>query len=322
MTYNIEILPSGIMFTSENTLLDDALVQSVPLEHSCKSGDCGICEAELISGIVENENGEHVTSGKILTCCSKACSDLTLNAHYYPELVDIKSQTFPCKVETIDFPAHDIAVLKLRLPPTANFNYLPGQYIDLNYKGTIRSYSIANAQTVSTGLELHIRHLPQGAMSELIFSAVNSNQLMRIEGPKGTFFVRSDNKPLIFIAGGTGFAPIKAMVEALLAQQDKRAITIYWGMPHKESFYSDIAQQWSTDHDHINYIPVLSEHDPSWLGRTGYVHQGIVDDFDSLTRYQVYACGSPVMIEATKEALIAKNLAVENFFADAFTPAK
>lgn len=322
MTYNIKILPSGITFSSENTLLDDALAQSVPLEHSCKSGDCGICEVELITGEVENEMGERVTTGKILTCCCKARSDLKLNAHYYPELVDIKSQTFPCKLKTIDFPAHDISILKLRLPPTANFVYLPGQYIDLNYKGTIRSYSIANAQKVSTGVEIHIRYLPQGAMSELIFSGVNPNQLMRIEGPKGTFFVRSDNKPLIFLAGGTGFAPVKAMVEELLSQQDKREITIYWGMPHQASFYSDIAQQWAIEYAHINYIPVLSELDLSWLGRTGYVHQAIVDDFDSLSNYQVYACGSPVMIEVAKKALIAKELSVENFFADAFTPAK
>jgi CDP-4-dehydro-6-deoxyglucose reductase len=281
MAYNIEILPSHITFTSENTLLEDILVQSVPLEHSCKSGDCGICEEELISDVVENEDGEHGITGKILTCCSKPCSVLTLNDHYYPELVDIKFQTFPCKVETKDFPAHDIAVLKLRLTPMANCNYLPSQYIGLNYKRTIRSYSIANAQTVLTGVALHIRHLPQGAMFVLVFSVVKSKQLIWIKGPRDKFFPHSGNKLLISFAGGTGFSPPKAMIEGLLAQQDKRAIIVCWEVIHKETFYSDIVQHWTTGHEHINYTPVLSQHDPSWLGRLGYVHQSIVDYFDS-----------------------------------------
>ncbi|MBF4438157.1 CDP-6-deoxy-delta-3,4-glucoseen reductase, partial [Vibrio anguillarum] len=162
--------------------------------------------------LVENENGELVTQGHILTCQSKAKSDVVLKANYYPELVDIKQQTISCKVASFEFVTKDIVSIRFRFSPKTIFNYLPGQYVDLSFRGVKRSYSIANAKSKSNELELHIRKVPNGEMSELLFEHLKENQLMRIEGPKGTFFVRDNIKPLIFIATGTGIAPIKAIV--------------------------------------------------------------------------------------------------------------
>ncbi len=200
MSYCIELLPSNTRFRSEKNLLDDAISQEITLEHSCKNGDCGVCEAKVVSGEALLESGERVSSGTILTCQSKALSDMVLEAEYYPELSKIKQQTLPCKVSSIAFPTEDIIAIKFRFPPTAKFDFMPGQYIDLNFKGVKRSYSIANAMINNDDLELHIRQVPNGKMSELLFNGLKENQLMRIEGPKGTFFVRHGTRPLIFIA--------------------------------------------------------------------------------------------------------------------------
>lgn len=232
MQYNIEIQPAGVSFKSDTNLLNDALSQSIPLEHSCKTGDCGVCSAEVLSGLIENESGEIVTSGQVLTCQSAALSDATLKAHYYPELAHIRQQTIPCKVVSFESVSDDIMVLKFRFPPTAQFDYLPGQYVDLSFKGVKRSYSIANAKNVGKELELHIRKVPNGKMSSLLFDEVKVNQLMRLEGPKGTFFIHDNDKPLLLLATGTGIAPIKAMVEHLVALNDKREIHIFWGMQY------------------------------------------------------------------------------------------
>lgn len=225
MTFKVDIKPANIQYQSTlgTTLLDSALANKLALQYSCKKGSCGTCSADVLAGLVKNEHGEIVSSGAVLTCTSYAESDVTLQANYYAELADIDCLTLPCKVSAQDYVTNDIIVLTLRLPPTHKFKYLPGQYIDLITGDKRRSYSIANAQSTSSGLELHIRLLPDGEFSQVLKEAT-INQLMRIEGPKGTFFVRNAENPIIFLAGGTGFAPVKAMIEGLLASQSQRDI--------------------------------------------------------------------------------------------------
>ncbi|WP_290705502.1 FAD-binding oxidoreductase [Amphritea sp.] len=321
MPYEIIIQPAGVHFQSDRNLLDDALKQSVPLAHSCKTGDCGICTAEIISGEVENEKGIIVKSGDVLVCQSKALSNTTLKAFYHPELVGQKEQTVPCKVDSFSLVTDDVMVIRFRFPATVKFNYLPGQYVDLSFKGIKRSYSIANAKQVSTGIELHIRKVLNGQMSNALFSGIKKGQLMRVEGPKGTFFIRQSKRPLILLAGGTGIAPVKAMVEELICNQDKRDIHIYWGMSLVNSFYLQELAEISEKNSHIYYTPVLSG-DGDWNGRTGFVHQAVCDDFLSMQDFQVYACGSPLMINAARAAFNIKGLSSEQFFSDAFTPAE
>lgn len=321
MKFNVKIEPSGKSFKSELNLLDDAISQSISLEHSCKTGQCGACTVEVLSGSVENEHGNVVTSGTVLSCQSKVLTDAVLHASYFPELSEIKQQTVPCKVSSFDYKTSDIIVITFRLPPTAKFDYLPGQYVDLSFKGIKRSYSIANAKKESKELELHIRKVDNGQMSELIFGNLAENQLMRIEGPKGTFFVRDRAKPLILLAGGTGIAPVKAIVEELVNNDDPREVYIYWGMPLVEGFYLDSLKTLANDKSNIHYIPVLSG-DEEWNGRRGFVHQAVCEDFESLDMYDIYACGSPVMIETAKHAFYEKGLSQDSFYSDAFTPSK
>lgn len=320
--YKVEIQPAGVSYNSKTNLLDDALSSSLPLEHSCKTGDCGVCSAEVLSGSVENENGEIVTAGRILVCQSKATSDTTLQAQYYPELAQIKRQTLPCKISSIDYCLDDVVVLKLRFPPTAQFDYRPGQYIDLSYKGVKRSYSIANATSQSKEIELHIRKVPDGKMSKLIFGEIKENQLMRIEGPKGTFFVRDSNRPLILMATGTGIAPIKAIVEDLVNRKDTRNVHIYWGMRYAEEIYCKALESFSREHKHIEFTPVLSRESSAGNFYEGYVQDAVLNRFSCLEGFDVYACGSLDMIEQSKRVFEKKQLPLQAFYSDAFTPAK
>ncbi len=321
MTYKIEIQPAGVSFISRKNILDDALAQSIPLEYSCKTGDCSMCSAEIISGEIENEVGDIVSSGSVLICQSNAKSDATLKTHYFPELIGQKNQRIPCKVSSFNFVTDDIIVIKFRLPPTANFDYLPGQYVDLSFKGIKRSYSIANSKQVLDCVELHIRKVPNGKMSELLFNDLRENQLMRIEGPKGTFFVKTSKKPLILIATGTGIAPIKAIVEQLVNNSDKREIHIYWGMQYANELYCKELLVLAVEHQYINFIPVLSK-EVSEQYRNGYIQDAVCQDFDLLADYDVYACGSLKMIQDAKNKFLNKQLPLESFHSDAFTPAK
>ena len=324
MNYNIKVQPAGLSFNADAdaSILDSALSANIHLEHSCKTGDCGVCTAELHAGLVVDSFGNSYTSDRILTCSTKPRSDLELVAEVYPELAAIQQKVIPAKVDQILFAVKDVVVITLRLPPNANFHYLPGQYIDMTYQGVKRSYSIANAQVVSTGIELHIRRVPNGRLSELLFTEIKKESLLRIEGPKGTFFVRDTGRPIIFLAGGTGFAPIKAMIEKLVADQCRRRFHIYWGMPSASMFYHDIARQWAESHASISYIPVVSEPGENWQGRTGLVHKAVLEDFSDLSDFDVNACGSPLMIEAAKKDFLLNGLDARNFYSDAFTPAK
>ncbi len=321
MKHAVTIKPANIQYqaSKDSTLLDAALTNNYSLQYSCKKGTCGSCVADILAGSVKNENGDIVDSGQILTCSSYPQSDVVLKANYYEELSHIECLTLPCKITSLDFLADDILILTLRLPPTARFNYLPGQYIDLIHGHVRRSYSIANAKNTHSGIELHIRLLSDGVFSQALKES-QLNQLMRLEGPKGTFFIRSSSAPIIFLAGGTGFAPVKAMVEALLAEKSQREIYIYWGMPVSSSLYTNIASLWAEEFNHIQYTPVISSVDKTWQGRTGLVHQAVVDDFDDLAPYHVYACGSLAMIDAAKTAFFAKGLQEPHFYADAFVP--
>jgi CDP-4-dehydro-6-deoxyglucose reductase len=324
MSFIIKVQPSNIQFNAiENaTILDSALKAGVILEHSCKNGSCGLCTSQLVMGEVIGQEGEIFTSGQsFLTCqCKPSSNEIVIEAEYYPELAGIVRKVTPCKVSSIDKRAQ-FAIFKLRLPPAAAFKYQPGQYINLSYQGVTRSYSIANADN-NDGIELHIRRVPDGVMSELLFSDVAVNSLLRMDGPIGTFFVRPDTKPIIFLAGGTGFAPVKAMVESLISQESSRDIFIYWGMNSSKDFYSDLPIEWASKFKNIKYIPVVSGDDHDWDGRHGLVHKAVIEDIQDMSYSCVYACGSPQMIAAAKQDFIHAGLLEKQFFSDAFTASK
>ncbi|OKP01934.1 FAD-binding oxidoreductase [Xenorhabdus eapokensis] len=325
MTTTVKLSPSEITFSTikNKTILEAALESGIVLEHSCKNGSCGMCESFLLAGEVSDEQDHVYQAGeRFLTCqCKPSSDEIVIEAEYYPELTKLTKKIVPCKVSSINMVADEYIVIKFRLPPTASFAFLPGQYINLHYQGVIRSYSIANTN-VQDGIELHIRRVNNGAMSSLLFNGLAINALMRLEGPMGTFFVRDDVRPIIFLAGGTGFAPIKSMVEKLIQQDSKRDIHIYWGMNNGSDFYSNLPVKWANEYENIHYVPVVSSENPQWSGRKGFVHKAVIEDFHCLSAFAVYACGSPMMIEAAKTDFVKKGLSGKHFFSDAFTVSK
>jgi CDP-4-dehydro-6-deoxyglucose reductase len=314
--FNIKLMPSELIYSasSDKTLLESAFESGLVLEHSCKNGACRVCEAICISP----ESSDEKT---ILSCQFKPSSDLVIYAEYFPELVDIELITSPAKVNKVVFSTADIMVLIFRLPPKKIFKYLPGQYVDLKYQGITRSYSIASIPNKENFLELHIKRVESGVMSEKIFSPISINQLVQLEGPKGTFFFRNImTGPVICIATGTGFAPIKSMISQLIEMnQLERPIYIYWGNRCSNLFYDrNIVEKWTSENPSITGVFCLSRSELDWDGRIGYVQDCVLQDSIDLRDAEVYACGSVDMINSAKDIMVKAGLDGKNFYSDAF----
>jgi len=315
--YEIKVVPSGIEYFSDEgeTLLESAINHNIHLEHSCKNGTCGVCEVTILEG--SNMDGLDV----VLSCQHIPTRDMVIRAHYFPELGTIITKTCPAKINSLEFRCQNIAVLQLRMPPTTEFNFLPGQYLDVKYQGVSRSYSIASIPNDKNTLELHLKKVENGAMSTKIFAPIKTNQLVQVEGPKGTFFLRNKmTGPIIFIATGTGFAPVKAMLSQLINEQRfDRPVYIYWGNRTSDLFYDqNLLLAWEDKYDFINVALCLSKTEDKWLGRIGYVQNCVLEDKLALENAEVYACGSIDMISSAKKRLVNAGLNSEHFYSDAF----
>jgi CDP-4-dehydro-6-deoxyglucose reductase len=333
MSHQISITPSGHNFVAESdeTILEAALRQGLTMPYGCRDGACGACKGKVLSGTVDHGNAQaHALSdaekadGIALFCCAKAQSDLKLECKQVSLATDIPVKTLPSRIEKMERLAPDVIDMHLRLPANERLQFLAGQYIDILLKdGKKRSFSLANAPHDDALLQLHIRHVPGGLFTDQVFSTMKVRDILRFNGPHGSFYLREDSKkPMIFLAGGTGFAPIKGLVEHAIAEKCTRPIYIYWGAKARVDLYMpDLPKQWAAAHANIKFIPVLSEPaaDDAWTGRTGLVHQSVTVDHQNLSDFQVYACGSPGMIDAAKRDFIAAGLPEEEFFADAFT---
>lgn len=329
----VTLKPSGNTFKArpDETILDAALRQGIGLPYGCRNGACGSCKGTLVAGDFDYGDYQERTlrpeekaAGKALFCVGKACSDLTLEVREIGGMGDLQIRTLPCRVEKVEKPATDVAVLYLKLPAQERMQFLAGQYIDILLKdGKRRSFSIANAPHHDQFIELHIRHIEGGQFTSFVFNEMRDRAILRFEGPLGSFFLREDSdKPIIFMAGGTGFAPIKAVLEHAFFKHIDREMVLYWGCRSLADLYmANVPAEWAREYPHFTFIPVLSEPnaEDNWSGRTGFVHQAILDDFADLSGYQVYACGAPVMIETGQKAFAERGLPEAEFFADSFT---
>lgn len=301
--------------SKDQSILTSALRQQIVLEHSCKTGRCGVCKTKVISGntgVLQEEcslSEAEVADGYILTCCRAAIDDVVLDTEALNFLAGIETKTLPCRIDALEKLSDDVLQVTLRLPPNQPLKFLPGQYIDLLANGVRRSYSLANVPRDDNKLVLDIRYVPNGQMSSYLFQQAKVNDLLRLEGPKGTFCLRGGDKTPVFLATGTGIAPIKAMVQQLPQDQFVR---VYWGGRTEEDIY------WSDWPAHVTLIPVLSRADESWSGRRGYVQYSLLDDMSDISNTVVYACGSESMIQSAKALLIEHGLNEKDFFADAF----
>jgi CDP-4-dehydro-6-deoxyglucose reductase len=340
VSYQVTLKTSGKQFTTnpDETLLEAALRQGIHFPYGCKNGACGSCKGKILEGQVSH--GEHSqsalstteeTAGGALFCCAHPKSDLLIEAREIQGAGDIAIRKVPCRVNSISKPSADVAVLKLQLPAAERFQFLAGQYLEFLLKdGQRRAYSIATAPEQEGPLELHIRHMPGGLFTDFIFGATSpalkEKDILRFEGPLGSFFLREDSKkPIIFVAAGTGFAPIKSIIEQMQAKKIARSIHLYWGGRRPSDLYLDqLCRAWAGDIPGFKYIPVISDAlaEDAWKGRTGFVHQAVMADHPKLKDFQVYACGSPLMVNAARDDFSAKcHLPEEEFFADSFTSA-
>jgi CDP-4-dehydro-6-deoxyglucose reductase len=338
MTFQVTVQPSQHQFPADpdKSVLDAALAAGILLPYSCRSGACSTCKARVISGTVQAGlnaaqilTPEEVSEGFTLMCQARATSDLVIESREIRLASDIQIRKLPSRVTSIERPTVDVALLKLQLPATESFRFYAGQYVEIILKdGKRRSYSMANPPHDAAALELHIRHLPGGLFTDHVFGAgttqMKEREILRVEGPFGSFFLREDSDlPIVMLASGTGFAPIKAMVEHMAHQNIERPVTLYWGGRRPADLYmSELAQHWAKTLPNFKFIPVVSDarSEDAWTGRTGFVHKAVMEDFPSLMGYQVYACGAPIVVESARREFVAQcALPDEAFFADSFT---
>lgn len=334
MTFQVTVMPSGRQFDCDEgeTVLGAALRAGVGLPYGCKNGACGSCKGKLITGQVEHGNhqqkalsGAEEEQGMSLFCCAKPHSDITIEAREVQGSDEFPLKKMPSRIARMEKLSDDVMLIALQLPANERLQYRAGQYIEFMLKdGKRRSYSMANAPHIDAQLTLHIRHMPGGVFTDQVFSSMKERDILRFEGPHGTFFLREESeKPIVLLASGTGFAPIKALMEHLIDLKSTRAITLYWGGRRPQDLYMNaLCLEWAKTLPHFNYIPVVSNALPEdqWTGRSGFVHQAVIADYANLAAYQVYACGAPVVVDSAKRDFIGLcQLPAEEFYADSFT---
>ena len=320
MDYIINFNSSENSFScnSNKTILDAALEKKLELNFNCKTGKCHNCSATISSGIVKDNNGQTIDEGQILTCCTYPQSDLKLNIDYSPELSRIKQVNLPCKILELSCFNNRFFTLKIKIPPNSNFDFLPGQYVNLNLKGITRSFSIASFDKSNNLLEFQIKYVGNGAFSQLL-NSIEINQLMRLEGPYGNFYLRESNAPLLFVAGGTGFAPIQSIIERLIEQKSQRKVFFYWRMKSKNDFYSCKPYNWTKELQQIKFIPFVSLNEEQSFERKGDIESILGEDFEDLSAFHIYVCGSDNLIQKTKKICKKLGMNTQHFYTDYFT---
>lgn len=335
--FQITVQPSGRAFEAQagETILSAAIRGGVGMPYGCKDGACGSCKCKKLSGsVVHGDHQQKALSteeeeaGFVLTCCAQPLTDVVLESRQVTDESAYPIKKLPVRVAALTRASHDVMQVRLQLPAADTFRYHAGQYIEFILRdGARRAYSMANAphtQEGAPGVELHIRHMPGGRFTDHVFNAMKEKEILRVEGPFGSFFLREDSdKPMVFLASGTGFAPIKALIEHMQHKGITRPATLYWGGRRPADLYMD---GWIRERlaalPNLRYVPVVSDALPEdgWTGRTGFVHQAVMEDIADLSGYQVYACGAPIVVDSARAAYNAeRGLPPDEFYADAFT---
>lgn len=329
MTVKIQLLPEETTFEAETgeTILDAALRQGIGLPYGCRNGQCGSCAGHLVSGWIQYPSGlitalEGKKAGTCLTCQAVPTSDLVLEIAQRRLPAEIEVRTLPCRVERKERLNHDVVRLLLKLPEQQRLQFLAGQYVELSLRdGRTRSFSIANAPHDDAFLELHIRQIAGGEVTQHIFDALEEKSILRVRGPLGDFYLREDSqRPMLMVGGGTGFAPLKAMIEHAIKTGLKRPIHLYWGVRSRRDLYlPELPKEWTERLPGFVFTPVLSEPDADWGRRAGWVHEAVLQDYPRLDGQEVYIAGPPAMIEAAEPAFLSHGLEREHLLSDAFT---
>jgi len=333
--HRVTLQPSGLQFEVEEgeSVLGAALRQGYVLPYGCKNGACGSCKGKLLEGTLDYGvyqkkalPDEEKAQGKALFCQAKPLTDIVVEARTLGAAKDIQIKTLPCRVQKMERLADDVMALHVKLPANERLQFLAGQYLEFLLKGGARrSFSMANPPHADELIELHVRRVACGQFTDHVFGKMKERDILRFEGPLGTFFLREDSdRPIVLVASGTGFAPIKALVENAFHKGVTRPMTLYWGGRRPKDLYMDaLARQWAGEHEaQFKYVPVISDAWPEdgWTGRTGFVHRAVMEDFPDLSAHQVYACGVPIMVDSARRDFVQKcKLPELEFYADSFT---
>lgn len=333
MGFSITVQPSLHVFTAETdeTVLDAALRQGLLMPYGCRTGACGACRGKVLSGQVDHGQAQPFVlsnadraAGYALFCCATAQSDLSIECREIRSSQELPVKNLPAKVHKLARLAPDVMLIELKLPATERLQFLAGQYIEILLKdGRRRAFSLANAPHDDAFLQLHVRLVPGGQFTGHVFAGMKEKDLLRFSGPHGSFFLREESvKPIVMVASGTGFAPLKAMVEHAVSEKMPRPISLYWGGRCREDLYLlELAERWTRELPSFRFVPVLSEatEADAWTGRTGFVHTAVMQDYPDLSGFQVYACGAPVMVAAARRDFSGLCRLPENeFFSDSF----
>ena len=332
MSYSVRIESTEHVFQveEEESILEAALRQGINLPYGCRGGACGACKGQLLQGSISYPDGipsgiseEDHSKGFALFCMARANNDLVIKSKELSVSDEIEVKILPCRVQEKSQLNHDVVLIKLLLPKTERLQFFAGQYINFLLKnGKHRSFSLANAPHDDEFIELHIRHIPDGKFTSEVFDEMKEKDMMRIEGPLGSFYLREDSeRPIILMAGGTGFAPIKGMIEHALKIGMQRPIHLYWGARAKEDLYMDeLAYSWTKQNPLIRFTPVLSDakEEDNWTGRTGLVHHAIMEDYPDLSKHEIYGSGAPGMVYAGRDEFVKNGLDLDYYYSDAF----
>jgi len=335
-TRRVTLQPSGHQFEVEEgeAILAAALRQHFVLPYGCRNGACGSCKGRLLEGSIDYGVYQkkalpdaEKAQGKALFCQAKPLTDVVIEARTIGAAKDIAIRTLPCRVQKMERLADDVMILYFRLPANERLQFLAGQSIEFLLKdGSRRSFSMGNAPHDDELIQLHVRRVAGGQFTDHVFGRMKERDILRFEGPLGTFFMREESvKPIVFVASGTGFAPIKSIIEHAFHKGMTRPMMLYWGGRRPKDLYmNELPLKWAAEQPGFRYIPVISEALPEdqWSGRTGFVHRAVMEDFPDLSGHQVYACGVPVMVDASRrDFTLQRGLPEDEFFADSFTTA-
>ena len=326
----VTIADSGRTFSvrPNETVLGAALRQGVMLPYSCKHGTCASCKCRLVSGRVDYPfnppqalDAADIHSGQALACQAVAATDLVIEATEIAQVADIPVRKFPARVEEINRLTSDVRRLRLKLPRGQRLQYLAGQYMDVLLPGgKRRAFSIASSPAHTDFMELHVKYIEGGGFTGHVFEGMHPGEILRLEGPLGTFFVRLDSsRPMIMVGGGTGFAPLKAMIEDLILAEDFRPLELYWGVRTAGDLYATgLIDEFARQHRRFRFKPVLLEPDPAWDGACGFVHHAVLADHPDLSAFDVYMSGPPAMIHAARRPFLEAGVAESHLHYDSF----